>query len=191
MSLFWKIILLLSMLFIAVALTYLSLAPSYVLQISVEEPRPSKRLEIRRDKIIVISNGKEPNFFDIAGDVYNPNISKVSLSMRQPKEVEFKKQGDFKVSNGSFLGTVQLGSAERPIISDENYPFIIDSGDDNSRLSEGNIQVQVKAVISYTSQGWMYIIAGIGLLASWLQVYQFFTQRGEVAKSHEDSPKIP
>lgn len=181
MSLFRKIILLLSVLSLAVVLTCLSFFPSYVLQISVE-PRSPKGLEMRRDKVIVISNGKEPVFFDIAGDVYNPNISKVLLSVRPPNKAEFEKRGDFRVSKGSFLGTVQLGSAESPITSDENYPYTIDSGDDNSRLSEGNIQVQVKAVISYTSRGWMLIIAGIGLLASALQIFQFFTQREYVAK---------
>ena len=179
MRLFWKTLLLLSTLFIAVMLTYFSIVPTYVLQISVE-PRSSQEIEMRRDKVVVINSGKEPIFLDIAGDVSKPTLSEVSLSVRDPKHAEFKKQGAFKVSRGSFLGTVQLGSAETRITSDENYTYIIESGDDKSRLSEGNIQVQVKAVISGTSQWWMTIIAGMGLLASVLQIISFLRSEGQL-----------
>src|SRR5258707_3695424 len=117
MSLFRKIVLLLSVLSLALVLTFLSFFPSYVLQISVE-PRSPKGIEMRRDKVIVISDGKEPVFFEIAGDVSNPNISKVSLNVRHPKERDFENRGDFRVSKGSFLGTVQLGSAASPITLD-------------------------------------------------------------------------
>jgi hypothetical protein len=172
MRILLKIPLLLSLFFVSVMVAYYSIFPTYVLQISID-PHSSQDIQLRRDKVVVINSGKEPLFFDIAGEVFRPTLLEVSLSMRDPKHPEFKKQGDFKVSRGSFLGTVQLGSAETPIISDQDYPYIIESGDDKSRLSEGSIQVQVKAVISGTSQWWMRIIAGIGLLASVLQIISF------------------
>jgi hypothetical protein len=173
-----KIIVFVSAFSITAVLAYLSVFPSYVLQVSVE-PRSSKGLEMRRDRTVVISNGKEPIFLDIGGDVSNPNISKVSLSVRDPNNVQFEKRGEFKVSKGSFLGTVQLGSREDPVADDEDYPYVIDSADDNSRLSEGSMQVRVKAVISYLNRGSMVLMAvigGIGLLASALQIYQFFAK---------------
>jgi hypothetical protein len=173
-----KIIVFVSVFSITAVLAYLSVFPSYVLQVSVE-PRSSKGLEMRRDRTVVISNGKEPIFLDIGGDVSNPNISKVSLSVRDPNNVQFEKRGEFKVSKGSFLGTVQLGSREDPVADDEDYPYVIDSADDNSRLSEGSMQVRVKAIISYLNRGSMVLMAvigGIGLLASALQIYQFFAK---------------
>jgi len=182
----WKILLLLSTLFVAGMVSYFSLVPTYVLQISVE-PRSSHEIEMRRDKIVVINNGKEPIFFDVAGDVSKPTLSEVSLSVRDPKHPEFKKIGDFKVSRGSFLGTVQLGSEETPVTSDQNYTYTIESVDDKSRLSEGNIQVQVKAVISGTSQWWMIIIAAMSLLASPLQVISFL---GSELKFRKRNPPL-
>lgn len=186
MSRFWKIFFVLSMLFMTTALFYSSHFATYVVQISVE-PRSSPGIEMRRDKVIVFSNGEEAIFFDIAGDLYDSVISKVSLSLRDPKRGEFEKQENLNVSGGHFLRTVQFGSADNPITSDQNYPYIIDSGDDNSRLSEGNIQLQVKGIISGISQLWMNIIAGIGLLASVLQVIMFLRTEG---KSRNRNPAL-
>jgi hypothetical protein len=160
---------------ITAVLAYLSFCPSYVLQVSVE-PRSSKGLEIRRDKTVIISDGKEPIFLDIAGDISNPNISKVSLSIRDPNNVQFQKRGEFKVSQGSFWGTVQLGSKEDPIVGDKDYPYMIDSADDNSRLSEGSVQIRETAVISYLNRGWMIVMAIMGALASALEIYNFFAK---------------
>lgn len=177
MSLFLKIIIVLLMFVVTSVSAYLYFFPSYsyVLQISVEPRSGISGIEMRRDKVVVISKGKEPIFFDIAGEV-KPSISKVSLWMHPPNQPD-QKRGDFDVSKGSFLGTVQLGSAESPITSDENYSYKIDDFyNKNDWLSEGNIQVQVKAVISGTNPLIMIIIGAIGLLASVLQILQFFAQ---------------
>lgn len=183
MSRYWKFLLVLPALFMAVGLLYLSQVPSYVLQIWVD---PRSGIEMRRDKVVAISNGKEPIFYDIGGDV-SPSMSRVSLRLRRQNEPDFEKPLDINVSRGSFLGTVKLGSAESPITSDENYTYEIDDATGKSRLSDGTIHVQVKA-ISGTSPLVMITVGGIGLLASSLQILQFFTQRRSM-RSHEKTPE--
>jgi hypothetical protein len=173
---FRKVILSVCVCFITGVLVYLSLRPSYVLQVSVE-PRSSRGLEIRRDKTVIISDGKEPIFLDITGDVSNPNISRVSLSMRDPNNVQFEKRGEFRVSQGSFWATVQLGSREAPIVGDRDYPYLIDSADDNSRLSEGSVQIRQTAVISYLNRGLTIVMTVMGVLASLLEIVNFFEKK--------------
>lgn len=182
MSRYWKVFLVLPAFFIALGLLYLSQVPSYLLQIWVD-PRPG--IEMRRDKMVAISNGKEPIFYDIGGDV-TPSISRVSLRIRRQDEPDFEKPLDINVSRGSFLGTVKLGSAEKPITSDENYTYEIEDANGKSRLSDGAIHIQVKA-ISGTSPWVMITLGGIGLLASFLQILQFFTQR----RSWRNQEKTP
>jgi hypothetical protein len=174
-----RIILFLSMSIVTAVPTYLYLFPrySYVLQIWVER---RSGIEMRRDKEVFISNGKGPIFYDIASADVNPSIQKVSLRVRSPIESDFEKPRDLSVSRGSFLGTVPLGSAENPITSDEDYTYEIHDAADpggNSRLSEGSIHVKVKAVISDTSPSIMIMIGALGLLASLLQILEFFKQR--------------
>jgi hypothetical protein len=160
---------------------YLSLSPTYVLQISVvPDPNFVQRAELSRDKTIVIYGGKEPIYFDVTGSVTNPNTPEVVLKLHGPKDADFTEvKPSFPVSNGTFIGVVKLGSAESPIVSDVNYTYDL-SAKNGSRLSVGHIQSQVKAVILGTIPWWMVIIGAMGLLASFLQVVQFvYTKKGE------------
>jgi hypothetical protein len=187
MSLTLKITIFVLALVVTGVLFYLSLAPTYVLQISVE-PDFVKGVDPDRDKAIVIYGGREPIYFDLTGSVSNPNTSDVVLKIHGPRDETFTELKPFPVSNGRFIGVVKLGSAESPIVSDVNYTYDLYSANDGSRLSVGHIQSQVKAVILGTIPWWMVIIGAIGLLASFLQVFQFiYTERAN--KSRLPSPQ--
>ena len=178
MSLILKVTVLVLALIITGFLLYFSLSPIYVLQLSVE-PSYMKGVELRRDKVIFIYNSREPIFFDVAGSVDNPNLSDISLRIRGPKDSDFRELRPFKVLNGTFIEPVPLGSVESPIINEVNYTYDLYSKQDNSRLSEGHIQLRVMADILGTVPWWMVIIGGIGLLASFLQVAQFVYTKGD------------
>ncbi|MCA1614568.1 MAG: hypothetical protein LC800_10650 [Acidobacteria bacterium] len=158
-----------------------------MLQIGID-PRDETGVMMRRDKVIVINNGKGPIFFDVAGNLANTSVSEVSLRLRGPKDPGFRAPIKFPVSNGVFIGVVQLSSAESRDLSDTDYTYELYSGNNNSHLSDGYIRLQVKAVVSGASPWSMVVIGGVGLIASLLQFFQFFIQRDEAAKPQEVPP---
>lgn len=167
----WRFLLIIPALLMAAGCIYLSIVPNHVLEISVV-PR-SGSIRMRDDKVVVISEDNGPIFFEISGDV-NPSIPKVTLKVRAPSKPDFEECGDFVVSQSKFLGTVKCVGSEIPITGSQNYPYQIESTSDKTRLSEGNIQVRGMAVISASSQFFLVIIGSFGLLASVLQIIQFF-----------------
>jgi len=173
MSRSWKISLFVLSLFMMGMFFYLAVSPTYVLQISVQPRFSSRTITMSTDKEIGAYEGSAPIFYDIAGSLTDPNIRKVVLRVYPPDQAEEIYKNEADVSNGIFFRRVPLGSAKTLATGDTSYTYILDSAADQSHLSEGSIQVQVKAFVYGTSQVFLIIISALGLLASLLQIVQF------------------
>ena len=178
-----RVILLAVVILVTIPLIYFSLQPVYLVKIYIQ-PRKQDEVKLARSKIETYQEGRGPIYFDVDGYVDDKAIGKTFLSVRPASESEwyFNKEG-FPVTDGAFLGTVQLGSATWPLTQDTNYSYKFTSLNQNGPiLGEGEIDAHVRPLSSANP----VLIAVIGLVASILQIILSVLANKEVVKKSQD-----
>jgi hypothetical protein len=157
------ILILASALFITIPLVYLAFSPINLIHVQVR-PVQNYGTRILSTDILMRSATTTVVYFDFKALVDSSSISKIRLSIRPSAESEWYEQ-EYVVAQGLAMGVAQLGSEKFPVKQREQYTFRLTSTD-GSMLSDGQIQAEVDHIAG--SENW--IIGGIGILASVLQI---------------------
>lgn len=166
-----KYVVIATALFVTAPLLYLALKPINLINVQVR-PLHNNAVRILSADTVVRSDNTNVVFFEFRALVEDESIKEVKLSIRASGEPIYNEQQKPHVSNGFVLVTAQLGSTEYPIRQTEDYNYLL-MKDDNNILSEGRINVQVEQIAG--SETWL--IAGIGIFASLLQILSTFINR--------------
>jgi hypothetical protein len=187
----FKVFLLLFTLAITGMVTYWAVMPTYVLQIYVD-PRNSSddHIKMDEDKLIRFYEKGQPLIIDVRGSITGIVASQLLLSIRQPDSVTTTSY-TIPVSANFFSKAIQLVSMDGSISHEEIYHYELKVVSNESVLSEGDIQVQVKAVISGTNPWFMVITCALGFMASVMQIIDLsivFAKRKEKQNSQTTKP---
>lgn len=162
-------------LLVTLPLLYLALNPVYIVHINIQ-PNILKGIQLTCKDIITQPDGNGVVYFDVRGNIQDRSLTKVQMLIRPyPENKRYPLSADFTVSDGYLIGTAQLGSSEWPVYKDEKYTFQIKTID-GVLLSEGNLLATVKPIAG----GDRWLIIGIGLLASILQILSIFIHHKKV-----------
>lgn len=172
-------------------LTYVALVPTYVLQIHVN-PRINitPQVEVTEETIISFYNGDEPIIIDLAGKINNPVIPRLLLEIRSPASME--SQTSVIPVSGAYLSTpIQVISRAGSITHGSSYSYKLYSMNNNLMVSGGNIEVEIKAVISGASPWFMFVTSFLGLLAAFMQTIDLSRQYIQNKKSQNAQTTNP
>ena len=156
-------------------LLYLALSPINLINIEVR-PLQSKGARILSADIVIRSKTASIIFFDFRALVESPSTAKVKLSIRPSSESTWYQQTEYDVRDSFVLGTAQLGSKDYPVKHTEHYSYRLEAPD-GTLLSDGRIEAAVDQIAG--GEGW--VLAGIGLFASLLQILSTFLEPRSVS----------
>lgn len=172
----FRIVSLLLLFVVTFLITYVALVPTYVLQVNVD-PRYSISSEVKVSKESVISlyDSGDPVIVYIRGDVINPVISRLALTVQPPGSMEVHTY-TIDVSGPFFSKAVQLISRSGSITHGASYNYKLRAMNNNLDVSEGTISIEIKAVLSGTSPWFMFVTAFLGLVAAIMQTIDLSLQ---------------
>ncbi|MBW2741597.1 MAG: hypothetical protein JRE64_22765 [Deltaproteobacteria bacterium] len=107
--------------------------------------------------------------FNLMGALENRNIRKVMMKISPDEEHKWYLQGNgYKVSDGVFIGKIQLGSREYPMKKDQHCTFRL-TRNNGELLAQGEVDAQVYKI--YGTDSLMLIF--VTFLASVIQIFSF------------------
>lgn len=170
-----RIFLLVLTLIITFLVTYWSLVPKYLLQIQVDPRKSSAYIKMDEINMIHFYEAGKPIFIRMRGEITDPVVSNMLLTVEPPDSMQLRSY-NIEVSAPFFSMNVGLFFKEKSISQEMVYHYEIRAMNSKALLSEGDILVEVKAIISGTSPWFMIITSAIGFIASIMQVIDLSLQ---------------
>lgn len=172
-------------------IAYVALVPTYVLQVSVD-PRYSTSSEVKvsKESMISLYDGGDPVIVNMRGEVINPVIPKLALTVQPPGSIEVQTY-TVEVSGPFFSKAIQLISRSGSITHGALYNYKLRAMNNNLDVSEGSISIEIKAVLSGTSPWFMFVTAFLGLLASIMQTIDLSLQYARKKKEENTQAAEP
>lgn len=127
-----------------------------------------------------VDNGVVP--LVISGSISDPSVSRLTLITRSPGSAVAQAQASCcPISNGTFVGTAQLGTAESPVTGTPVVAFQLVASGSNTIEAAGNIAVHVESFPGGGSRLAVEVIAWLSLFATMISLLtsfpRLFTER--------------
>jgi hypothetical protein len=163
--------LLLTVLFVTIPLSCLSLNPDYYAKITIQPLSEAKIQVVNKEVFTRLDGGGAASFVFMANILYdkdlyhNPNNT-VLLEIKPESSNIFYKQGDgYSAIDGNIIGIACLGSKQWPLHKNEQYEFRL-TNTNGACLLYGKIMANVYTVASCNH--WVLLV--ISIFASILQI---------------------